>query len=165
MIYLVQGFGMLVNQNETVFLHPGDIYCKRPNDFIIQLLSCMEANGNTFKKAERLHSVTLISSLFEHGKSMFVYPFKVVYWETSEVVFPPVQLLVVVPKRTFKHAVDRNRIKRLIREAYRTNKQLLWEKRSKDAQQLLIGFVYVGKTILPYAEIEKKLILVLHRLS
>jgi len=88
-----------------------------------------------------------------------------VYWETSEVVFPPVQLLVVVPKRTFKHAVDRNRIKRLIREAYRTNKQLLWEKRSKDAQQLLIGFVYVGKTILPYAEIEKKLILVLHRLS
>lgn len=82
-----------------------------------------------------------------------------------EAVFPPVQLLVVVPKRGFKRAVDRNRIKRLMREAYRTNKQLLNIYSGKEAQQLLLGIVYVGKTILSYAEIEKKLILVLHRLS
>ncbi|MFA5417249.1 MAG: ribonuclease P protein component [Bacteroidales bacterium] len=124
----------------------------------------MEAIRYTFKKAERLNSLVLINDLFERGESMFVYPFKVVCLENLNPAFPPVQILVVVPKRIFKRAVDRNRIKRLIREAYRTNKQLLWEKRGQEAQQLLVGFVYVGKTILTQAEIEKKLILVLQRL-
>ncbi|MDP2722352.1 MAG: ribonuclease P protein component [Bacteroidales bacterium] len=125
----------------------------------------MEATRYTFKKAERLNSVVLIDNLFERGESMFVYPFKVVYMENPNHVFPPVQILVVVPKRVFKQAVDRNRVKRLIREAYRTNKHRLWEKRGQAAQQLLVGFVYVGKTILTQAEIEKKLILVLQRLK
>jgi len=125
----------------------------------------MELKKNGFGKNERLCHVTLIGNLFKEGKSVFTYPFKVVFMPNAAVSFPPVQLLIVAPKRGFKRAVDRNRIKRLVREAYRRNKHILWSSRQESGQQLLVAVVYVGKTILPYAEIEKKLILILHRLS
>lgn len=76
----------------------------------------------TFNKAEKLKSKKLITQLFENGKTVIAYPFKLVYLET---VFEDGTLLktgVSVSKRNFKRAVDRNRIKRLMREAYRLNK-------------------------------------------
>ena len=74
------------------------------------------------------------------------------------------QLLISVPKRNFKKAVDRNKIKRLVRESYRKNKSSLLDSRVSSEKQLLIGLVYTGNTILPYAEIERKIILILQRL-
>jgi ribonuclease P protein component len=125
----------------------------------------MKLKRNTFKKEERLNNVILIDKLFSEGNSMFVYPFKVIYLLRPLGDSSPVQLLLMAPKRSYKHAVDRNRIKRLVREAYRINKHPLYESQALKHQQLLLGLVYVGKTILTYAEIEKKLIIILQRLS
>ena len=76
----------------------------------------------------------------------------------------PVQILISVSKRNFKNATDRNRIKRLIRESYRKSKMTLYSTRNMSEKQLLIGLIYTAKTIMPYAEIESKIILILQRL-
>ena len=120
---------------------------------------------NTFKKTERLHSKLLIDKLFANGISFFSHPFRITFLNIAKSEGPPVQILIAVSKRNFKSAVVRNRIKRLIRESYRNNKYIVWDSYIKKPQdQLLISVVYVGKTIEPYSEIERKLILILHRL-
>jgi len=111
-----------------------------------------------------LHSKKLISKLFEEGKAFFNYPFKVVYLEQISDNPGTVQLLVSVSRRNFKKATDRNKVKRLIRESYRKNKTQLYAQRSASDKQLLIGLIYTASTILSYAEIEKKIILILQRL-
>lgn len=77
----------------------------------------------------------------------------------------PVHVLVSVSKRNFKNAVDRNRIKRLVREAYRKNKEIIYKERKSQKSLLLLGLIFTGKTIPEYAEIEQKIILILHRLN
>ena len=78
---------------------------------------------------------------------------------------PPVQVLISASKRNFKSAVTRNLIKRLVREAYRKNKHILWDYLSdKPNNQLIISLIYTAKTIATYSEIERKLILILHSL-
>lgn len=81
----------------------------------------------TLGKAERLKSKKLIERLFEEGSSLKVYPFKLIYLKTPHRSEFPVQATFSVPKRRFKKAVDRNRIKRLLREAYRLEKQIVYE--------------------------------------
>ena len=76
----------------------------------------------TFKKNERLCSKTIIDSLFENSKFINAYPFRISYLEYD---FPddiPGQVMFIVSKRRLKKAVDRNRTKRLMREAYRLQK-------------------------------------------
>jgi ribonuclease P protein component len=120
---------------------------------------------NTFKKIERLHSKLLISKLFAKGKSFFLYPFRVTFILEERKDGSPVQILISASKRNFKSAVKRNHIKRLIREAYRKNKHIVWDYLSdKPNNQLIISVVYTAKTIASYSEIERKLILVLHSL-
>ncbi|WP_338770154.1 ribonuclease P protein component [Bernardetia sp. ABR2-2B] len=91
----------------------------------------METSKNTFTKQERLSSVKDIETLFKKGKSLFVFPLKVVFTpkkvekeiqENSQNKIRPARLLISVSKRNFKKAVDRNRIKRQIREGYRLQK-------------------------------------------
>ena len=117
-----------------------------------------------FSKAERLHSKKLIETLFKDGKSFFVHPFKVIFMITSVETSPPVSVLISVSKRNVKNATDRNRVKRLIREAYRLNKNQLSNHVSIKDKQLVIGLIYTGRTILPFAQIESKIILILQRL-
>lgn len=81
--------------------------------------------------------------------------------ETSDEPERP-KILISVSKKNLKKAVDRNKVKRLVREAYRTNKALLFE---ESRSSLLFGLIYTAKTILSYTEIEKKIILILHRLK
>ena len=119
----------------------------------------------TLKIHERLHSKKLIDLLFEKGNSFFVYPFKVITLCVEATNPNPTQLLVSVPKRNIRKATDRNKIKRLIREAYRLNKTIIAGQPKSRGNQLVFGLIYTQKTILSFAEIERKIILILQRLN
>lgn len=79
--------------------------------------------SNTLKKIERLHGTADTENLFAgKKKSVYVHPLRVVY-KAQEQEGLPTRIMVIVPKRYFKHAVDRNLLKRRLREAYRLNKR------------------------------------------
>jgi ribonuclease P protein component len=114
---------------------------------------------NTFKKVERLHKKKLIKELFEKGSSFYLFPFKVMYKEAPSEVTNS-QILISVPKRTFKKAVDRNKIKRRIREAYRLNKENLIIPDNR-----LIAYLYTAKESLPFEKIQSQMVASLIKLS
>jgi ribonuclease P protein component len=110
----------------------------------------------TFPKTERLHSKKIIQELFEKGSSFYLYPFKIVYLSNpydNDQSLP--QFLVSVSKKKFKKAVDRNKIKRRIKEAYRLNKHSL-EHEEATTKSLCLGLIYTGKEIHEYKLIESK---------
>lgn len=104
-----------------------------------------------FTKDERLKSKTSIEKLFQEGKGTLKFPIKMQYMPHDTALH---QVAVSVPKRNFKRAVDRNRIKRQMREAYRTNKYLLY---NKAIPPKAIFFIYIGKEMPTYAQIEKQM--------
>lgn len=110
--------------------------------------------AQTFKKSERLCHVKEIDGLFNRNntakESFLVYPLKVVYQKNKSGKNLLPQVLISVPKRRFKKAVDRNLLKRRIREAYRLNKECL-----SVAVPKIIGFVYVANEVLEYSQIER----------
>lgn len=100
----------------------------------------------TLGKEERIVSKKLISSLFEGSGSRMVtcFPLRAVYMTVPRSgTCPPVQILVSVPKKRLHHAVDRNRAKRQVREAYRLGKQQLWP-RVADDQSVAVAFVWMS---------------------
>lgn len=121
--------------------------------------------SNRFHRGERLKSRKEIGRLFgKAGQSLSSYPLVLKYAETEEERGSfPFQAAFVVPKRKFKRAVDRNLIKRRVREAYRLQKQFLGprppvpgelEERGK---QYALMFIYSGKEAMPFKYIEKKM--------
>jgi ribonuclease P protein component len=116
----------------------------------------------TFGKAERLCSKKLIKELFNRGSSFYIYPFKVIHLPCPGGGDTPTQILISVPKRNFKKAVDRNKIKRRIKEAYRLNKQHFPSIADKP---LTIAYIYTAKESLDYQSIQEKLKGTLQRLS
>lgn len=125
----------------------------------------MEQRKYTFSKNERLCSKILIDDLFSKGDSFFKYPFKVIYKKVSPDEELIAKILISVPKRIFKRAVDRIKLKRLIREAYRKNKYILTDTSKTNPSVFIIGFVYTQKSILSYQEIERKIILILQSIK
>ncbi len=110
---------------------------------------------NKFPKSERLHSRKQIEELFELGTSFTIYPLKVVYLKKLLESTQKNQVLISTPKKNFKKSVDRNKLKRRIKEAYRLHKQVLENKQA--GFYLLIGYIYIGKEISSYQSIEEKL--------
>jgi ribonuclease P protein component len=116
----------------------------------------------TFSKNERLVSKVLIERLVEKGYAFNHAPFRVSWLPINE-SSAPVRVLISVPKRNFKKAVDRNRLKRQIREAYRKKKQKLYDQLQE--RKIVLMLIYTAKTKLEYAEIEKKISEALERLG
>ena len=104
-----------------------------------------------FTKAERLSSKKEITALFNEGKSFAISHIRVVYRFLPKQEERPNAILVSVPKKYFKHAVDRNLLKRRIREAYRLNKELLQSMPARVEFMLL----YQKRRIATFAEIEE----------
>ncbi len=120
----------------------------------------------TFKKEERLCSKKLLDQLFSSGSSFLVYPFKVVYLREVLPVNYPSQVVIVVPKRRFRRAHDRNLIKRRIREVYRLHKHnLLYSFLKEHNMQILLSLQYVGKEIADFKMMDKKLQAVFRQLN
>jgi len=113
----------------------------------------------TFRKEERLCSRKHLDLLFKNGSSFLLYPFRVSYLFIDEPADVPAQVVINVPKKRYKRAVDRNLLKRRIREAYRLNKQnQLYLPLPTDKGLLLFSIQFVGKDKYAFAFIEKKLI-------
>jgi ribonuclease P protein component len=120
----------------------------------------------TFKKEERLCNKRLIDKLFHSGSSFLCYPFKASWLLAADEQQVPVQILFSVSKKRFKRAVDRNQIKRRIREAYRLNKQQqLYDQLNTAGKKIVLSVGYIGKEIAPYEVIEKKMLKLLIQLN
>ncbi len=108
----------------------------------------------SFKKIEKLKSQKLIEKLFSEGKSVAVYPLRLVYLKTTFEDPVKIKTGVSVSKRNFKTAVARNRIKRLMREAYRLNKSDYFD---NIPDQYAFMILYIGKTGTDFQTISKKM--------
>ncbi|RDC58640.1 ribonuclease P protein component [Pedobacter chinensis] len=113
----------------------------------------------TFKKEERLCSRKHLDLLFKNGSSFLLYPFRISYLFIDETTEVPVQVVINIPKKRYKRAVDRNLLKRRIREAYRLNKlENFYSQLPTDKGLLLFSIQFVGKEKYDFVFIQKKLI-------
>jgi ribonuclease P protein component len=117
----------------------------------------------TFGKNERLKSRKLIEQLFKEGRSFGVLPFRV-YYLLNRSANSPIQCGVGVSTKNFKKAVDRNRIKRLIKEAWRLQKGPLQEKTGSKDLQLNLFLIYTGKELPGYKEVYAKVTVIINKL-
>ena len=120
-----------------------------------------------FPRKQKLKSAKTIESLFLEGKSHFKFPLKVFFLPKPHPMVGKENIesnlaAFAVPKRSFKSAVDRNRIKRQLREVYRLNKHLPNEKLHG---KFLLLFLFLGKEKPKYTELEKAMINLLLKLS
>ena len=109
----------------------------------------------SYPQKEKLKSQKLIEQLFSEGKSISVYPLRMVYLKT-EFQEESVQFKtgVSVSKRNFKNAVDRNRIKRLLREAYRLNKSAYF---NNILSSYALMILYIGKDGTDFDSVDRKM--------
>ena len=116
----------------------------------------------TFSKNERLCSKILIDRLIQTGKSFNHSPYRIT-WLTIAESSAPIKVVISIPKRSFKKAVDRNRLKRQTKEIYRKQKQKVYD--VLDEKKILLLIVYTAKAKIEFKELELKLNEALERLS
>lgn len=119
----------------------------------------------TFKKEERLCSNSIITRLFSEGnRSIGCFPIRLVFLVLPSDKSKRPSLLISAPKRNFKHAVERNRIKRQIREIYRVSKGPLIDILEKKDIGLAIALLFTDKKIWDSKDLKPKLLTVLDNL-
>ncbi|MBT9187009.1 MULTISPECIES: ribonuclease P protein component [Zobellia] len=106
----------------------------------------------TFPKKEKLKSKKLIEQLFAQGKSVSAFPIKLIYLPTEFTEDTRVKAGVAVPKKNFKSAVKRNRVKRLMRESYRLNKQYVF---NNSEGSFAFLFLYLGREMPSQSNVTK----------
>jgi ribonuclease P protein component len=108
-----------------------------------------------FSKKERLKSRKVIDDLFVSGKGFTIFPLRVTYKYETETRSPGIEAAISVSKRHFKKAVDRNRIKRLLREAYRLQKNELVKTANQEGKKGYVFFMYTDKEMPSYDVIKQ----------
>lgn len=114
----------------------------------------------TLGKQERLKSKKLIEKLYTEGKTIKIFPLKMVYLKTNHTSNYPAQVGVSVPKRNFRLAVHRNRLKRLLRETYRLQKFIVYN--SLEGQYVYM-ISYLGKDLFTFDKLFDKMRLLLEK--
>jgi len=121
----------------------------------------------TLGSTERVKSKKIAEELFKKGSSFFLYPFiirKIILdKELIQNDTPPSQLLIAVPKKKLRKAVDRNLVKRRVRESYRLNKYILLDELTNE--KIAFSLVYVAGKPLDFHFLEEKIKEILQRLS
>ncbi len=105
-------------------------------------------------KQERLKSKLIIDQLFIEGKSVNLFPLKLLYLPLPAAPNSCSKIMVVAPKKKFKKAVDRNRVKRLLREGYRQQKSVIFNNINQD---FAFAILYLGKEMPTYAQIQSQM--------
>lgn len=138
-----------------------------------------QTERNTFPKSERLRHRSLVEALFREGESLYEYPLRLVWRALSEEQLKsnfrdhlpdriaPLQMMVTVPKKKRRHAVDRVRMRRLVREAYRLNRRPLRRlvEENPALRTLSVSIIYIATENLPCMTVEKRLCKLLARLG
>ena len=114
----------------------------------------------SFSKQERLYKKKLIDGIFKEGKSFNISPFRVIVQPNPDQSGLVNQVLFTVPSKFFKRAVDRNLLKRRMREVYRMNKSAITV-----TTKLLLAYIYTSREILPFEVIREKMIKSFERLK
>ena len=127
------------------------------------MVGCQSEKVNTFSKAERLCSSTLIDRLFSEGnRQISVFPIRLVWLLADDI--EGIQVLISAPKRNFHHAVDRNRIKRQIREFYRTQSAPLKETVALKRKGLALAFLFNDNRLWESDKLDQRLSQALEKL-
>jgi ribonuclease P protein component len=112
----------------------------------------------SFPKSEKLYGKLPVEHLYKQGKRFVAWPLRVSFIESPDEAN---RILVWAPKSLFRHAVDRNRLRRLMREAYRLNKSILYQ----NSTRYHIAFNYMDKSIQDYQVIAKAMCKALNKLN
>ncbi|MCS6934088.1 MAG: ribonuclease P protein component [Chitinophagales bacterium] len=123
------------------------------------------AGSCTFCKEEKLRSKKLIDKIFAEGKSVSHAGFALYYYTTPLLTRYPMQAAFAVPKRYHRLAVNRNRIKRLMREVWRKNKMPLYMALAARQTQAAVMWMYRGKSIPDYVTCEQRMLSLIHKLQ
>ena len=121
-------------------------------------------SSGSLHKRDRLRSRKIIEALFHSRRYFTIYPFRI-YWLLEESDTPSLQIAIGVPKKLIRKAVNRNQIKRRVREIYRKRKNHLADSLIQSQHTLRFFLVYITENRLTYQELEKKIELILEKLE
>jgi len=111
--------------------------------------------SNKFQKRDRLNSHKAIEALFEHGKVHHIYPFRLVFSFTAECSDCGMITMIAVPKKHLKLSVDRNKMKRLIREALRTQNHSLKAYLEQNKIRLELAIIFTSRKLLKFSDVSQ----------
>ena len=118
----------------------------------------MMENNNKFTKSERLSRKSVIERLYAEGRSVAAFPLRAVYLPLEpEEGEPAASILIAVSKKRFRHAVDRNLVKRRLREAYRLNKHSFVESLQQNGRRMAVSILYLDKQHHSYNHLQARL--------